>query len=245
MHNLQALLVSNRSAAKKFAIEAKADEATVYLYDVIVSDKWSEDFGLGVAAETFVKSLNEITAPVIHLRINSPGGDVFAGRVMEQAIRNHPSKVIAHVDGYAASAASYVAIAADEVEIAPGGFFMVHNAWTISMGDANDLMNTAALLEKIDGTLRETYAARTGKSVEDVKAWMDAETWFTGQESVDAGLADRVAEGPKAKANWDLSAYAKAPETVKDEEVVEAPQDTRDHESERRKRVLELIALTA
>jgi ATP-dependent Clp protease protease subunit len=134
MHSLTRLLALNRGAPRRFEVVNKTDEATIYLYDVIVNDKFEEEYFGGVSAETFVKALNDITAPVIHLRINSPGGDVFAGRVMEQAIRNHASKVIAHVDGYAASAASYVAIAADEVEIAPGGFFMVHNAWTLAMG---------------------------------------------------------------------------------------------------------------
>jgi ATP-dependent Clp protease protease subunit len=217
-------LLADPNRPRRF--EAKADEATIYLYDEIVSEKWLEDFGIGVAAETFVKALNGLTAPVIHLRINSPGGDVFAGRVMEQAIRNHPSRVIAHVDGYAASAATYVAIAADEVEIVPGGFFMIHNAWTRAIGDSVALMDTAALLEKIDGTLRETYAAKTGKSADEIKAWMDAETWFTGQEAVDAGFIDRVAEA-KAKA-----AAAAAP-----------PADTSEHDH--RARTLVRVELTA
>lgn len=184
------------------------DEATLYLYDVIVSD----DFCGGVAAEPFVKALNALDAPVIHLRINSPGGDVFAARAVEAAIRNHPSRTVAHVDGYAASAASFVALACDEVEIAPGGFFMIHKAWTFTAGNADELLHAAAMLEKIDASLVDTYAQKTGRPPEDIAAWMQAETWFSSAESLECGFADRVAEAaPKAQAAWDLSVYANAP----------------------------------
>jgi ATP-dependent Clp protease protease subunit len=193
---LRALLTT---ADRPAMFECKADEATLYLYDVIVGDKFLEQFGMGVAAETFVKALNELSAPTIHVRINSPGGDVFAGRAIEAAIKAHPSTIVAHVDGYAASAASYVAIAGDQVEIAPGGMMMIHNAHARTGGDSGAHLELAALLEKIDGTLRDTYAAKTGKSVEEIRALMDAETWFTGQEAVDCGLADSLAEEPKAK----------------------------------------------
>lgn len=183
-------------------------EVTLYLYDVIVSD----DFCGGVAAEPFVKSLNALDAPVIHLRINSPGGDVFAARAVEAAIRNHPSRIIAHVDGYAASAASFVAVACDEVEIAPGGFFMIHKAWTFTAGNADELLHAAAMLEKIDASLVDTYAQKTGRPPEEIAAWMQAETWFSAGECIDYGFADRVAEAaPKAQAAWDLSVYANAP----------------------------------
>jgi ATP-dependent Clp protease, protease subunit len=169
--------------------EAATGEATIYLYDVI-------DAFWGVSASQFVKDLNAITAPVIHLRINSPGGDVFDGRAIATAIRQHKSKVIAHVDGLAASAASYVAIAATEVEMAPGSFLMIHNAWTIAAGNCEDFLATAAILEKIDQSLVEDYAKCTGCDPEQVKAWMCAETWFTAQEAIDNGFADRMAADP-------------------------------------------------
>src|SRR5690606_19215300 len=112
-----------------------------------------------------------------------------------QAIRESGAKVIAHIDGYAASAATVIATAADEVEIADGGFYMIHNSWTWAMGNANDLTATAALLSKIDGSLAAQYAKKSGKPVDEIKGQMDAETWFTAEEAVDAGLVDRVAEG--------------------------------------------------
>lgn len=114
--------------------------------------------------------------------------------------------------GYAASAASFVAVACDEVEIAPGGFFMIHKAWTFTAGNADDLLHTAEMLEKLDASLVDTYAKKTGCTPEEIAGWMKAETWFSAGESVERGFADRVAEAaPKAQADWNLSVYANAP----------------------------------
>lgn len=201
------LLAANRGRGQ-FSAKAAKDEATLLLYDVIVSD----DFFGGVTAKSIVTALGEINAPVIHLRIDSPGGDVFAARAIEQAIREHPSKVIAHIDGLAASAASYVALAADEVVMGDGAMLMIHKAWSLAFGNADDFLEAAAILEKIDGTLVQTYARETGQDETIIRDWMGAETWFTAQEAVDAGFADRIAEiSPKASATWDLSAYGNAP----------------------------------
>ncbi|WP_175726399.1 head maturation protease, ClpP-related [Burkholderia ambifaria] len=183
--------------------------ATVYLYDVIVTDDW---WG-GISAQSFVQALAGITADTIHLRINSPGGDVFAARAMETAIRGHSARVIAHVDGVAASAASFVMLAADEVEITDGAFVMIHNAWTFAMGNADDLRESAKLLDAVDASLVRTYAKETGQSEDDISAWMAAETWMSSDEAVQRGFADRLAgAGADAQASaWNLSAYDRAP----------------------------------
>lgn len=166
-------------------------------------------------AEAFVRDLGAITAPTIHLRINSPGGDVFDARAIATAIAQHPSNVIAHIDGLAASAASYVAIAADEVEMAPGSFLMIHKAWTFAFGNSDDLLSTAALLEKIDGSLATDYAQKTGKSNAQIEEWMSAETWFTAEEAVAEGFAGKVSEDDEAVENtWDLSVFAHAPKST-------------------------------
>lgn len=163
-------------------------------------------------AEVFIKDFNAITAPTIHLRINSPGGDVFDARAIATAITQHKSNVVAHVDGLAASAASYIAIAADEVEMAPGSFLMIHKAWTFAFGNSEDLLSTAALLEKIDGSLAADYAKKTGKSNAQIEEWMSAETWFTAEEAVAEGFAGKVSEDDEAVDNtWDLSVFAHAP----------------------------------
>ena len=147
--------------------------------------------------------------PAAETSANAAAG---AARAIEAAIRNHPARIVAHVDGYAASAASFVAVACDEVEIAPGGFFMIHKAWTFTAGNADDLLHTAEMLEKLDASLVDTYAKKTGCAPEAIAGWMKAETWFSAGESVERGFADRVAEAvPKAQADWNLSVYANAP----------------------------------
>lgn len=190
--------------------------ATVYVYDVIVSN--ADDWFGGVGADDFVKALFALEADPavdeIHIRFNTPGGDVFAARAMEAAVRTCKKKTVAFVDGFAASAGSYLAISCDEVVIAPGAFFMIHKAWTVGWGNSDELLATAALLEKIDGSLADTYAAETGIAKDEVLAMMAAETWLTGQEAVDKGFADRLMEeaAPKdAAKDWNLSAYANAP----------------------------------
>lgn len=183
----------------------KVEEATIYLYDFIVGSKAEAEWWGGVAAETFVKDLRDLDAPVIHLRINSPGGDMFAARAMEQAVRDSKAKIIAHVDGYAASAATYVALAANEVEINEGGFFMIHNAWTIGMGNASDFRKTAEVLDQLDTTIVNTYAKRTKLDADALRAMMAEESWINAEDSVKHGFADRIAEGEVEVLNWNLS----------------------------------------
>lgn len=214
MSKLIQLLASNKArpaAAPLSRIEAKGEETTIYLYDSIVADEETAQWWGGVSAEALVPAIRAIKGGTIRLRINSPGGDVFAAQAICQAIRETGAKVVAHVDGYAASAATVIATAADEVEISDGGFFMIHNAWTWAMGNANDLTATAGLLSKIDGSLAAQYAKKSGMKVEDVRAAMDAETWYSAEEAVAAGLVDRIASGEKVEAAWNLSAYANAP----------------------------------
>lgn len=167
----------------------------------------------GIDAGEFVKSLSEITAKTIHLRINSPGGSVFDAEAIQTALQQHKARVVAHIDGMAASAATYVALAADEVEMSDGAMFMIHNAWTFAFGNASELVDTAALLEKIDANLLRDYQAKTGASAEQIKQWMDNETWFTAQEALTNGFVDRIYGNVDAPAECepeDKKAAAKA-----------------------------------
>lgn len=216
------ILTMNKGRGQ-FKAEKGQDEATVYLYDAIVNNAEEAAWFGGVDPKAFIDAIKAVDAPVINLRINSPGGSVFAARAMEQALREHPAKVVAHVDGYSASAASFLMMAADEISIASGAMVMIHKAWTMAYGNADDLIQTADLLEKIDSTLVDTYAVRTKQDPKQIADWMGAETWFTAQEAVDAGFADRIAE-TKAKAQvWDLSAYAKAPAPQPESEPTSEP----------------------
>jgi ATP-dependent Clp protease protease subunit len=216
------LLADNRKAAiRKFEVraEAGAEEAEIFLYDHIVSSEEEAEWWGGVAPESFVKAVRGIDAATIHLRINSPGGSVFAARAMELALREHKAKIIVHIDGLAASAATFIAMAGDEIVMGKGAMFMIHKAWTGMWGNSEDLRKEADLLDKIDGTLAQTYADRTGQEQQKIADWMTAETWFTADEAVKHGFADRVAES-EAKAGWNLSAYTNAPKTVTDAVIV-------------------------
>ncbi len=206
MNKLRRLLASN---ARRGSFRAEGD--TLYIYDVIVASDDDAEWLGGVSAETIVKQIRSMSGPIT-LRINSPGGDVFAARAVQAAMDSHDGEIVAHVDGYAASAASLIAVVADRCVMAPGAFLMIHKAWTIGMGNADDMLATAEVLEKIDGTLAETYAAKTGSKPEEYADLMRAETWFTAQEALDARLADEItAKTPKAEAAWDLTAYGTAP----------------------------------
>ncbi len=191
-------------------------DATIYVYDVIVADETEAEYWGGVSPMGFLKALATaaLAADTIHVRFNCPGGDVFAGRAMEAALRGCMKKTVAHVDGYAASAASYLALACDEVEIAQGGFFMIHKAWTMGWGNSDDFQSTAAVLDKIDASLADTYAKETNLEADVVLGLMAAETWVSAQEAVDMGFADRIAgDAPKGCAGWNLTAYVNAPKT--------------------------------
>lgn len=189
-------------------------EATIYVYDVIVGDELEAEFWGGVCPAAFIKALASAvqSAETVHIRFNSPGGDVFAARAMEAAIRGCSKRVIAHVDGLAASAATYVALACDEVEIASGAFFMIHKAWTGAWGNEDDHLYVAGLLGKIDETLVDTYVRETGLEADMLRGLIAAETWLNAQEAVDLGFADRIMEdAPKVSGAWNLSAYKNAP----------------------------------
>lgn len=197
--------------------EHSPNEATIYLYDVIVDSDADAEWWGGVSAESFVKMVREVTAPVLHLRVNTPGGSVFAGRAMEQALRDFKGKIITHIDGVAASAGSFVILPSDEIVIAPGAFVMIHKGMLCVCGNADDLARGVDLLNQVDQSLVKSYAARTGQSEEDIQAWMAAETWFVADKAVELGFADRVATdaSPEALAKpWDLSAYANAPDQL-------------------------------
>lgn len=194
-----------RPGPAAFRAEVKDDEATVYVYDAI-GGWWG-----GVDAQAFVKELAGVTAGTIHLRINSPGGDVFDARAMQTALLQHKAKVIAHIDGLAASAATFLAMGADEIEMAEGGFFMIHNAWGFTIGNVNEHLEAAAMLEKVDASIRADYSRKTGKPDDEVRALMDAETWMTAAEAKEAGFVDRVYEAKAPDGKFNLSAYDKAP----------------------------------
>lgn len=224
------LAIDNKAAPKSFAVKAEGEGTRIELFDVI------DDF-YGVSASDFVSALNDIKTPEIALHLNSPGGDVFAARAMVAAIAAHPSKITAYVDGLAASAASYVAMACDSVVMQDGAMIMIHNAWTMAMGNAADMRATAGLLEKIDASIVADYQRKTGLPADELQAMMAAETWLDASEAVAKGFADSVAtneKGAKAKNAWNLSAYANAPKQPEPEQIEDCiTQEHRDRQQQR------------
>lgn len=162
-------------------------ENTISIYDPIGADF----FGDGVTAKRIAGALRNIgPGKDVTVNINSPGGDVFEGLAIYNLLRDHRGKVTVNVMGLAASAASFIAMAADEIRIGRAAFFMVHNAWVMAMGNRNELREVADWLEPFDHTLADIYAARTGLPIEDIKDQLDAETWIGGTEAVEMGWAD-------------------------------------------------------
>ena len=216
MKKLLQLLRDNASAQRQPLNIVRAEggaDPTIYLYDVI-------DAYWGISAKDVAQAISALApTDTLRLRINSPGGDVFEGQAMATAIRQHPGKTIAHIDGLAASAATFISAAADEVEISEGAFYMIHNGWTIALGDKRVMTDTAMLLGKVDASIINTYAQRTGASVEQLAAWMDAETWFTAEEAVSHKFADRLAAKAEKASNaspktFNLAAFDKTPQAL-------------------------------
>lgn len=203
------LLRANASGPQALRVENKAGADHVYLYDVI-------DSYFGASADSLIKAMSGLKDFSLH--INSPGGDVFEGTAMAAAIAAHPGKVTAYIDGIAASAATRVALAAAEVRIVDSGMFMIHNSWTIALGNKSDIRSTADLLEKIDASINADYAKKTGKTTEEIAALMDAETWFSAQEALDAGFVDAIDSSSQNAKSWDLSAYQNAPKPKEPDE---------------------------
>lgn len=198
--------------ANKGAGEFKAEGGTLWLYDVIASDDDEANWFGGISPRQFMAALAATAGPVT-IRVNSPGGSVFGAQAMVAAMRAHGEPITVQVDSLAASAASVIACEAAKVVMAPGAMMMIHKAWGMAIGNEEDMRGTADLLAKIDGQIAETYARRSDGDKEEYLALMSAETWFTAEEAVAAGLADEVLaeNNQRPQARWDLSAYAKAP----------------------------------
>lgn len=196
-----------KSPRSWYTINAKADDdvAEILIYDEIGF--------FGVDAGTFVKDLQAIKAKTIKLRINSPGGNVFDGIAIYNALRSHSATVETHIDGLAASISSVIALAGDKIVMASNAFYMIHNPWMLSIGTADDLRKDADVLDKIETMLVQTYATRSKKSEDEIRAMMAEETWLSADEAVEAGFADAVS-GDGEKAGFDLSVFKNAPQQL-------------------------------
>ncbi|MFH1806836.1 MAG: head maturation protease, ClpP-related [Pseudomonadota bacterium] len=197
----------NRASGRAFDVQNAGDVTEIDLYDEI--GFW------GVSAKDFRSQLRNVTGGTIRLRINSPGGDVFDGIAMFNDLVAHKARVEVEVTGFAASAASLIAMAGDQITIADNAFFMIHNAWTLAIGDRNAISDVADVLGQIDGALADTYAARTGMDRSEIVEMMDDETWLSAADARENGFADVIGKADEAKASFDLSCFAKVPDGLR------------------------------
>lgn len=184
----------------EYSVKNKAnDRGEIILYGTIGAGGWFDEGG--VSAAQFAKDLKALgSVKSIDLRLNSEGGLVNDARAMYTLLTQHKAKVTVYIDGLAASAASFLAMAGEQIHIAESGFFMIHNARGVTRGTADDHEANTKLLRSFDAEIRKTYADRTGVSVAKVKEWMDAETWFTGAEAMEHGFASHLMENMRAAA---------------------------------------------
>lgn len=178
---------------------------SIYLYGTIGEDWWDDN---AVSAGEFVKQLNAFGGEPVDIFVNSSGGSAFDGSAIYSAISRYSGKVTAHIDGLAASAASFCILSADEVIVSPSAMVMIHNAWTYAVGNAVELREMADSLEKLDETITGIYERKTGMSAEEIAALMRAETWMTAEEAIEMGFADTLVETAPVAANVNVRMFA-------------------------------------
>lgn len=202
----------SRDGAQWFNVANVSDNsAEVFIYDQI-----GEDLFGGIGAITIIDQLKALGNRALNVRINSPGGDVFQGVAIYNALARHPGEVTTHVDGIAASIASIIAMAGKRIVMAENSMMMIHEPWSYAAGRASDFRKQAEVLDQIQETLVTTYATRTGMARDDIGKLMVDETWMTAAEAVEMKFADESVAGVKAAACFDLKSfgYAKAPESL-------------------------------
>lgn len=186
---------------KWYEIKAAADNssAEVYIYDYIGY--------YGVEAKAFIDELNDLDVSSIDLRINTPGGSVFEGNAIYNALKRHKAKITTYIDGLAASMGSIIALAGERVVIAENAMYMIHNPWTSAYGDARELRKTADTLDKLRESMLNIYQDKTGLDEATLTAMLDEETWLTASECVQKGFADETVEGVKAAASFEKDKF--------------------------------------
>lgn len=193
--------------------KAAADDAdnVISILDVIGEDWWS---GGGVTAKRISAALRSVGAKDVTVRINSPGGDVFEGIAIYNLLRGHQAKVTVEVLGWAASSASIIAMAGDEIRMGLGSFMMVHNSWGVVVGNRHDMRDAADLFDSFDAALVDIYEARTGAKRAEIEKLLDAETFMSASEAVEQGFADLVDKD--LVASTDSSGQARADVSARD-----------------------------
>ncbi|HCR5485628.1 TPA: Clp protease ClpP, partial [Shigella dysenteriae] len=201
-------------------------DADIYIYDEI--GFW------GVTAKQFISDLNALgDITHINLHINSPGGDVFEGIAIFNALKTHGASITVYVDGVAASMASVIAMVGNPVIMPENTFMMIHKPFGFTGGDAEDMRTYADLLDKVEAVLLPAYAQKTGKTTDEVAAMLADETWMSGAECLAHGFADQVTPAVKAMAciqSKRTEEFKKMPESIRN--MITPPRNSATREPE-------------
>jgi ATP-dependent Clp protease protease subunit len=195
------------SVLKELGFEVKmksgnSADGEIYIYGDIGNSFWTQ----GVTSNEFADQLKQLKgAKNIDLRIDSDGGDVFQAETMYSLLRAHSARITAYIDGHAASAASFLAMAADEIVISEAAFLMIHNASGGIQGSSTLMRAYADLIDRVSEKISQIYVARTNQKIEQVREWMAVNegfgTWFDAEQAIEFGFADRVTENLRVAAN--------------------------------------------
>ena len=167
---------------------AATDDNSISVFDVIGQDYWGE----GITAKRIAGALRAMNGADVTVNINSPGGDMFEGLAIYNLLREYEGHVTVKVLGIAASAASIIAMAGDDIQIGRGAFLMIHNCWLYAMGNRHDFAELAQSLEPFDTAMADIYAARSGLDIAAIQKLMDAESYIGDSDAVAKGLADSL-----------------------------------------------------
>lgn len=206
-----------------YEIRAAAGAAEVFIYGDI-GEGWNDET---ITAKKFVEDLAAIQARELLIRINSVGGSVTDGLAIYNAIKRHPASVEVAIDGVAASVASMIAMAGDKITAAANALLMVHGPWSLCQGDATDMREMAATLDKHAEAMAAAYQRSSGPDEAAIKGWLTdgQDHWFTASEALEIGLIDEITEELQIAASLDLSRYGTLPEKVKAMTQKNTPQD--------------------
>jgi len=191
-----------------FKFEGKAtDTPTIYIYGVIGA--------YDIGAKDFIKELNGIKAKEATIRMHSPGGDVFEGMSIYNAIEEHPAKITGQVDGMCGSICSVLAMACDTLTMAKGSMMMIHNASSPINGNAQEMRKRAEVLDQVDGIQLAAYRAKTGMSEKDIKALMDKTEFMNAEIAKSRGFCDAIGNQLAIRAEVDFTCLDTVPDEVK------------------------------
>jgi ATP-dependent Clp protease protease subunit len=185
----------------------KGKRGEIWLYDQV-----GEGLFGGMSAKTFADEVQRLgKVDVINLHINSPGGSVFDGVAIYNTLKSHPARVLVSIDAVAASIASVIAMAGDEIEVAENAMMMIHDPTGVAAGGADDMRKTADILDQVKNVIASTYIKRTKRNEADILSMMAEETWMSAADAVDMGFADVIIADQRIAACGDLSQFKRVP----------------------------------